>query len=47
MVRNEKTRKFIIGRTSPIFNKKGFVGTYLSDITEATKLTKGSIYGIC
>ncbi len=45
MVRNENTRKFIIEKTAPIFNKKGYVGTYLSDITEATGLTKGSIYG--
>ncbi|PZP43952.1 MAG: TetR/AcrR family transcriptional regulator [Pseudopedobacter saltans] len=28
-----------------MFNKKGYVGTYLSDLTEATGLTKGSIYG--
>lgn len=45
MVRNEKTRQFIIEKTAPIFNKKGYVGTYLSDLTEATGLTKGSIYG--
>ncbi len=45
MVRNEKTRQYIIEKTAPIFNKKGYVGTYLSDLTEATGLTKGSIYG--
>lgn len=45
MVRNEKTRQFIIEKTASIFNKKGYVGTYLSDLTEATGLTKGSIYG--
>lgn len=32
-------------KTSLIFNKKGYSGTSLSDITEATGLTKGSIYG--
>ncbi|QEM08606.1 MULTISPECIES: TetR/AcrR family transcriptional regulator [Mucilaginibacter] len=41
----ERTRQFIIERTSPVFNKKGYAGTSLSDLTEATGLTKGSIYG--
>ncbi len=41
----ERTRQFIIEKTAPIFNKKGYAGTSLSDITEATGLTKGSIYG--
>jgi len=41
----EKTRQFIIEKTAPIFNTKGYAGTSLSDITEATGLTKGSIYG--
>ncbi len=45
MVRSEKTRQFIIEKTAPIFNKKGYTGTYLSDLTDATGLTKGSIYG--
>jgi len=45
MVRSEKTRKLIIERTASIFNKKGYTGTYLSDLTNATGLTKGSIYG--
>lgn len=41
----ERTRNFIIQSTAEIFNKKGFSGTSLSDLTEATGLTKGSIYG--
>ena len=41
----ERTRQFIVEKTAPIFNKKGYAGTSLSDITEATGLTKGSIYG--
>lgn len=45
MVRSEKTRQFIIEKTASLFNKKGYTGTYLSDLTEATGLTKGSIYG--
>lgn len=45
MVRSEKTRQLIIKKTASIFNKKGYTGTYLSDLTNATGLTKGSIYG--
>ena len=45
MSKAEKTKQFIVEKTAVIFNKKGFAGTSLSDITEATGLTKGSIYG--
>lgn len=45
MSKAEKTRQFIIEQTAEIFNKKGYAGTSLSDITAATGLTKGSIYG--
>lgn len=45
MSKAEQTRQFIIEKTASIFNKKGYSGTALSDITEATGLTKGSIYG--
>ena len=45
MSKAERTREFIIQRTAPIFNKKGYAGTSLSDMTDATGLTKGSIYG--
>ena len=45
MKKSEQTRAFIIEKTAPIFNSKGYAGTSLTDITEATKLTKGSIYG--
>ncbi|TWV92976.1 TetR/AcrR family transcriptional regulator [Chitinophaga pinensis] len=45
MSKAEKTRQFIVEKTAPIFNTKGFAGTSLSDMTEATGLTKGSIYG--
>lgn len=41
----ERTRQFIIEKTAPIFNKKGFSGTSINDITDVTGLTKGSIYG--
>jgi TetR/AcrR family transcriptional repressor of nem operon len=43
--RSEKTRQFIIETAAPIFNKKGYAGTSMSDLTAATGLTKGSIYG--
>ena len=45
MSKAEQTRHFIIEKTAPIFNKKGYFATSLSDITLATGLTKGSIYG--
>ncbi len=38
------TRKFIIEKTSVLFNKKGYAGTSLSDLEKVTGLTKGSIY---
>lgn len=45
MSKAEKTRQFIIEKTATLFNTKGYFSTSLSDITEATGLTKGSIYG--
>ncbi|HEX2736254.1 MAG TPA: TetR/AcrR family transcriptional regulator [Polyangiaceae bacterium] len=45
MNKAQRTRQFIVEKTAPIFNVKGFAGTSLSDMTEATGLTKGSIYG--
>jgi AcrR family transcriptional regulator len=45
MIRSEKTRQLIIEKTASIFNKKGYTGTYMSDLTNVTGLTKGSIYG--
>ncbi|QMW03510.1 TetR/AcrR family transcriptional regulator [Spirosoma foliorum] len=41
----ERTRQFIIEKTAPVFNTKGYAGTSLADLTEVTGLTKGSIYG--
>ncbi|TDQ31605.1 TetR/AcrR family transcriptional regulator [Zeaxanthinibacter enoshimensis] len=41
----ERTTQFIIETVAPIFNKQGYVGTSMSDLTEATGLTKGAIYG--
>ncbi|MDP5231050.1 MAG: TetR/AcrR family transcriptional regulator [Cellulophaga sp.] len=41
----EKTTEYIISTIAPIFNKLGYVGTSMSDLTEATGLTKGALYG--
>ncbi|MFZ5973298.1 MAG: TetR/AcrR family transcriptional regulator [Bacteroidota bacterium] len=40
----ERTRQLIIEKTAPVFNRKGYAGTYLSDLEAATGLTKGAIY---
>lgn len=39
------TTKYIIEKAAPIFNKKGYAATSMADITKATGLTKGAIYG--
>jgi len=41
----EKTKEFIIQKVAPIFNKNGYAATSMADITKATNLTKGAIYG--
>jgi AcrR family transcriptional regulator len=41
----ERTTAFIIETVAPIFNKHGYVGTSMSDLTDATGLTKGALYG--
>jgi TetR/AcrR family transcriptional regulator, transcriptional repressor for nem operon len=41
----EQTKAFIIEKTAPLFNTKGYEGTSMSDMAAATGLTKGSIYG--
>ncbi len=41
----ERTTAYIIETVAPVFNKHGYVGTSMSDLTEATGLTKGAIYG--
>lgn len=38
------TSEYILDKVAPIFNRQGYVGTSLSDITNATGLTKGAIY---
>ncbi len=41
----ERTTAFIIETVAPVFNKFGYIGTSMSDLTEATGLTKGALYG--
>jgi TetR/AcrR family transcriptional repressor of nem operon len=43
--KSDRTRERIIETSAAIFNMKGYAGTSMSDLTEATGLTKGSIYG--
>ncbi len=46
MNKAERTRQYIIEkRRRPSWIRSGYAGTSLSDMTEATGLTKGSIYG--
>lgn len=45
MTKADRTRQHIIEKTAPLFNRKGFEGTSLAELTEATGLTKGALYG--
>jgi AcrR family transcriptional regulator len=40
-----RTRQYIIDKSAPVFNTQGFAGTSLKDLTKATGLTKGALYG--
>jgi len=39
------TRQHILERSRQLFNKNGYSGTSMQDITAATGLTKGALYG--
>lgn len=45
MKKSEKTRQLILQKSASLFNQKGYAGTSIQDIMEATGLTKGGIYG--
>lgn len=45
MSKSDITRAYIIEKAAPVFNSKGYQQTSLSDIMEATGLTKGALYG--
>ncbi|MGD1844945.1 MAG: TetR/AcrR family transcriptional regulator [Salibacteraceae bacterium] len=42
--KSDRTRQHIITTSALLFNKKGYSGTSVSDITQAAKLTKGAVY---
>ncbi|MFC7441737.1 TetR/AcrR family transcriptional regulator [Laceyella putida] len=44
MRKGEKTRTHIIMKSAELFNQKGYAGTTMQDIIEATGLTKGGLY---
>jgi TetR/AcrR family transcriptional repressor of nem operon len=44
MTKGEQTRRKIVESAAPIFNKKGYEGSSLNDLMEATGLKKGGIY---
>ncbi len=43
--KSEKTKQFIIEKAAVVFNKKGYAGTSMSELTSEIRLTKGAIYG--
>jgi TetR/AcrR family transcriptional repressor of nem operon len=43
--KSQRTRQHIIEKSAPVFNRKGFSGTSMSDILEVTGLAKGGLYG--
>ncbi|MBK8389149.1 MAG: TetR/AcrR family transcriptional regulator [Saprospiraceae bacterium] len=43
--KSDLTRQFIIEKSAPIFNTKGYSATSMNDILQATGLTKGGVYG--
>ncbi|MCE3227514.1 MAG: transcriptional regulator [Bacteroidetes bacterium] len=45
MSKADRTRQVIIEKAASIFNHKGYSGTSMNDIMDATGLTKGCIYG--
>ncbi len=44
MTKGELTRQKIVEAAAPIFNKKGYEGSSLNDLMQATGLKKGGIY---
>ena len=44
MTKGQQTRRGIIEKAAPLFNQKGYEGTSLSDLMDATGLQKGGIY---
>lgn len=45
LTKSDLTSQYILETVAPIFNQNGYAATSMSDITKATGLTKGAIYG--
>jgi len=45
MTKSENTKRLIIEKTASVFNTKGYAGTSINDLMDATGLSKGCIYG--
>jgi len=43
--KSENTKRLIIEKTASVFNTKGYAGTSINDLMDATGLSKGCIYG--
>ena len=44
MTKGELTRQHIIAKAAPVFNQRGFAGSSMTDLMEATGLEKGGLY---
>lgn len=44
MLKGERTRQRIIMKAAPLFNRRGFNGCSMQDVSTATGLEKGSLY---
>ena len=45
MTKAEKTKQRIVFEAATLFNQKGYEGTSMKDIMEATGMSKGALYG--
>lgn len=45
LTKAERTKQFIIETAAPIYNQKGLYGANIDDVLDASKLTKGALYG--
>lgn len=45
MGKAEETKLFILDKVAPYFNRHGYHGTSMNDLTSLTGLTKGALYG--
>ncbi|PTS99851.1 TetR/AcrR family transcriptional regulator, partial [Pedobacter sp. HMWF019] len=45
LTKAERTKQFILETAVPLYNEKGISGVNIDDVLEATKLTKGCLYG--